>query len=222
MVVALSVIAAVSALLVAVVNDATKEAIELSQQQAEEEAKFKALRISSDEARVLRDTTRVISDFEVTVSTIANKAGDSIVGYAVKAPSITKNGYGGRITLMVGFKELDGEAVVDSVVVLSQKETPGLGANMEKKDNSLVCSVLGKSASSLKFGVSKEGGSFDALTGSTISSRAYANAVETAYAGYLWAKGALDLSTEAVAAAPTGASNMKQMNEPEAQERRAE
>ena len=214
MVIALFAITAVSAFLVAVVNDATKEAIELSQQQAEEEAKFKALRISSDKARVLRDTTRVISDFEVTVSTIANKAGDSIVGYAVKAPSITKNGYGGRITLMVGFKELDGEAVVDSVVVLSQKETPGLGANMEKKDNSLICSVLGKSASSLKFSVTKEGGSFDALTGSTISSGAYANAVETAYAGYLWAKGLLDTSK----AAPTGASNNKNYaKEPKAQ-----
>ena len=222
MVIALSVITAVSALLVAVVNDATKEAIELSQQQEEENAKYKVLHTSSDEARVLRDTTRVISDFEVTVSTIANKAGDSIVGYAVKAPSITKNGYGGRITLMVGFKELDGEAVVDSVAVLSQKETPGLGANMTISGNKLETSVMGKRASSLKFSVTKEGGSFDALTGSTISSRAYANAVETAYAGYLWAKGALDLSTEAVAAAPTGASNMKQMNEPEAQERRAE
>ena len=205
MVVALSVIAAVSALLVAVVNDATKEAIELSQQQEEENAKYKVLHTSSDKARVLRDTTRVISDFEVTVSTIANKAGDSIVGYAVKAPSITKNGYGGRITLMVGFKELDGEAVVDSVAVLSQNETPGLGANMTKEGNSLERSVVGKSASSLKFGVSKDGGSFDALTGSTISSRAYANAVETAYAGYLWAKGLLDTSK----AAPTGASNNK-------------
>ena len=50
---------------------------------------------------------------------------------------------------------------------------------------------MGKSATSLRFSVTKEGGSFDALTGSTISSRAYANAVESAYAGYLWAKGSL-------------------------------
>ena len=51
-------------------------------------------------------------------------------------------------------------------------------------------------------------GSFDSLTGSTISSRAYANALETAYAGYLWAKGELDTSEEAIADAPTGASTV--------------
>ena len=205
MVIALSVITAVSALLVAVVNNATKGAIELSQQQAKDAAKYKVLGVTSEEAIVLSDTTRRIGDFDVTVSTVVSRADNSVVGYAVEAPSITKSGYADRITLMVGFKEQEGKVVVDSVAVISQKETPGLGANMTKEGNSLERSVVGKEASSLKFSVSKEGGSFDALTGSTISSRAYANAVETAYAGYLWAKGLLDTSK----AAPTGASNNK-------------
>ena len=219
MVIALFVITAVSALLVAVVNDVTKGAIELSQQQAKDAAKYKVLGVTSEEAIVLADTTCRIGDFEVTVSTVVGKADNSVVGYAVEAPSITKSGYADRITLMVGFKEQDGDAIVNSVEVLSQKETPGLGANMTKPGNSLERSVVGKGASSLKFSVSKEGGSFDALTGSTISSRAYANAVETAYAGYLWAIGALDTSAEAVEAAPTGASVSYEnlTNEPEAQ-----
>jgi hypothetical protein len=48
-------------------------------------------------------------------------------------------------------------------------------------------------ADELVFEVKKDNpnGSFDALSGSTISSRAYANAVETAYAGYLMYKGLL-------------------------------
>ena len=219
MVIALFVITAVSALLVAVVNDVTKGAIELSQQQAKDAAKYKVLGVTADEATVLSDTTRRIGDFDITISTVVAKADNSVVGYAVEAPSITKSGYADRITLMVGFKEENGETVVNSVEVLSQKETPGLGANMTKPGNSLERSVVGKSASSLKFSVSKEGGSFDALTGSTISSRAYANAVETAYAGYLWAIGALDTTDEAVEAAPTGASKpyVEQTNEPEAQ-----
>ena len=219
MVIALFVITAVSALLVAVVNDVTKGAIELSQQQAKDAAKYKVLGVTSDEAIVLSDTTRRIGNFDVTVSTVVSKADNSVVGYAVEAPSITKSGYADRITLMVGFKEQDGDAIVNSIEVLSQKETPGLGANMTKPGNSLERSVVGKGASSLKFSVSKEGGSFDALTGSTISSRAYANAVETAYAGYLWAIGALDTSAEAVEAAPTGASVSYEnlTNEPEAQ-----
>ncbi|MBO7313146.1 MAG: FMN-binding protein, partial [Alistipes sp.] len=120
--------------------------------------------------------------------------------------SITKNGYADRITLMVGFVEQEGEAIINGVEVLSQKETPGLGANMTKEDNSLIRSIAKKNPASLKFSVTKEGGSFDALTGSTISSRAYANAVETAYAGYLWATGRLDTSNEALDAAPSGAS----------------
>ena len=219
MVIALFVITAVSALLVALVNDVTKGAIELSQQQTKDAAKYKVLGVSSEEAVVLSDTTRLIGDFEITVSTVASKADNAILGYAVEAPSITRSGYADRITLMVGFKEQDGDVVVNLVEVLSQKETPGLGANMTKAGNSLERSVMGKSASALKFSVSKEGCSFDALTGSTISSRAYANAVETAYAGYLWATGGLDTSDDAVEAAPTGASIPYESltNEPEAQ-----
>lgn len=219
MVIALFAITAVSALLVAVVNDVTKGAIELSQQQAKDAAKYKVLDVTSEEAIVLSDTTRRIGDFDVTVSTVVSRADNSVVGYAVEAPSITKSGYADRITLMVGFKEQEGKAVVNSVEVLSQKETPGLGANMTKEGNRLERSVVGKEASSLKFSVSKEGGSFDALTGSTISSRAYANAVETAYAGYLWATGELNTGNEALEAAPTGASKpyVEQTNEPEAQ-----
>ncbi len=219
MVIALFVITAVSALLVALVNDVTKGAIELSQQQAKDTAKYKVLGVTSEEAVVLRDTTCLIGDFAVTVSTVASRADNTVLGYAVEAPSITKSGYADRITLMVGFKEQNGDVVVNLVEVLSQKETPGLGANMTKEGNSLERSVVGKSASQLMFSVSKEGGSFDALTGSTISSRAYANAVETAYAGYLWAIGKLDTSEEALEAAPTGASLSYDSltNEPEAQ-----
>lgn len=219
MVIALFVITAVSALLVALVNDVTKGAIEFSQQQTKDAAKYKVLGVTAEEAIVVRDTTRLIGDFEITVSTVVAKADNAVVGYAVEAPSITRSGYADRITLMVGFKEQNGEAVVSLVEVLSQKETPGLGANMTKAGNSLERSIVDKSASSLKFSVSKEGGSFDALTGSTISSRAYANAVETAYAGYLWAIGALDTSKEKLEAAPSGASipYTSLTNEPEAQ-----
>ena len=95
---------------------------------------------------------------------------------------------------MVGFVEDEaGRAKIHGVKVLSQKETPGLGANMIKPGNKLESSILGKYAEELTFKVKKDDpkGSFDALTGSTISSRAYANAVETAYAGYLMKKGLL-------------------------------
>lgn len=220
MVIVLFSITAISALLVALVNNMTKDAIALSQQQTKNLAKFIVLDTTAEEARVERDTTINIGDFAVTASTVVRQSDNTILGYAVEAPSITKNGYADRITLMVGFVEQDGEAIINGVEVLSQKETPGLGANMTKEDNSLIRSIAKKNPASLKFSVTKEGGSFDALTGSTISSRAYANAVETAYAGYLWATGRLDTSNEALDAAPSGASmpyEEMNNNEPEAQ-----
>jgi electron transport complex protein RnfG len=220
MVIVLFSITAISALLVALVNNMTKDAIALSQQQTKNLAKFIVLDTTAEEARVERDTTINIGDFAVTASTVVRQSDNTVLGYAVEAPSITKSGYADRITLMVGFVEQDGEAIINGVEVLSQKETPGLGANMTKEDNSLIRSIAKKNPASLKFSVTKEGGSFDALTGSTISSRAYANAVETAYAGYLWATGRLDTSNEALDAAPSGASmpyEEMNNNEPEAQ-----
>ena len=217
MVVVLFTITAVSALLVALVQDITKDAIATANQEAKNVAKYKVLSTTAEEAMVVADTTRHIGDFQITVSTVQRKADQSIVGYAVEAPSITKSGYADRIVLMVGFVEEGDGCVVNGVEVLSQKETPGLGANMTKEGNSLERSIVGKSAKDVKFGVTKEGGSFDALTGSTISSRAYANAIETAYAGYLWATGRLNTSAEAVEAAPSGASMTYDNSEPEAQ-----
>lgn len=220
MVIVLFSITAISALLVALVNNMTKDAIALSQQQTKNLAKFIVLDTTAEEARVERDTTINIGDFAVTASTVVRQSDNTVLGYAVEAPSITKSGYADRITLMVGFIEQEGEAIINGVEVLSQKETPGLGANMTKEDNSLIRSIAKKNPASLKFSVTKEGGSFDALTGSTISSRAYANAVETAYAGYLWATGRLDTSNEALDAAPSGASmpyEEMNNNEPEAQ-----
>ena len=181
-------ITAVAAFLVGMVNNITKETIAQTEQRNKDLAKLEVLPEFEGEAQ-FEDKCCDIGDFKVNVTTV--KAGDAVVGYAVEAPSITRGGYADRITLMVGFVEKGDTTIINGIKVLKQSETPGLGANMTKEGNSLERSAVGKEPKSLTFAVSKEGGSFDALTGSTISSRAYANAVETAYAGYLWAKGEL-------------------------------
>lgn len=228
MVVVLFAITAISAFLVASVNNLTKETIAATNQAAKDKAKLEVLPAVDGEV-ILTDTVREISDFEVRVTTVKRKADNTLVGYAVEAPSITRGGYADRITLMVGFVEQGDSALIHGVKVLSQKETPGLGANMTKPGNKLEASIMRQNdPQKMVFEVKKvdPNGSFDALTGSTISSRAYVNAVETAYAGYLWATGRLDTSDEAVAAAPSGAStagavstnNEEYQMEPEAQE----
>ena len=228
MVVVLFAITAISAFLVASVNNLTKETIAATNQAAKDKAKLEVLPTVDGEV-ILTDTVREISDFEVRVTTVKRKADNTLVGYAVEAPSITRGGYADRITLMVGFVEQGDSALIHGVKVLSQKETPGLGANMTKPGNKLEASIMRQNnPQKMVFEVKKvdPNGSFDTLTGSTISSRAYVNAVETAYAGYLWATGRLDTSDEAVAAAPSGASTAGAVStndeeyqmEPEAQE----
>ena len=214
MVLVLFTITAVSALLVGLVDNITKDTIAQTELNAKNIAKFQVLNANKSEAVVGEEQVFAIGDFEVVVSTVVSKEDNGeVLGYAVEAPSITKSGYGGRIKLMVGFVEEAGNVTISGVKVLAQSETPGLGANMTKEGNSLERSAVGKEPKSLAFAVSKEGGSFDALTGSTISSRAYANAIETAYAGYLWATHRLDTSEEAVEDAPSGASMTYDINE---------
>lgn len=218
MVLVLFVITFVSALLVGAVDMVTKDTISETELKAKNEAKFAVLNTTADKAMVLADSVYAAGDFEIVVSRVVDKADNTkVVGYAVEAPSITKTGYGGYITLMVGFVEENGVAKVNGVQVLKQNETPGLGANMTKDGNSLEKSILGANPAELRFAVSKEGGDFDALTGSTISSRAYANAMETAYAGYLRATGQLDETKIKGATAVSGATNTyedKPTNEP--------
>ena len=194
MVLVLFTITAVSALLVGLVDYITKDTIAQTEMNAKNIAKFNVLCTSANEAIVAEEEVFTIGDFEVVVSTVVDKGDNSkVLGYAVEAPSITKSGYGGRIKLMVGFVENADNVTIKGVEVLLHNETPGLGANMTQPGNALEKSILEKNPAEMIFKVKKDdaNGSFDSLTGSTISSRAYANAVETAYAGYLHAKGLL-------------------------------
>ena len=92
-----------------------------------------------------------------------------------------KNGFGGKIWLMVGFNP-DGS--VANYSVLEHKETPGLGSKMDVwftpngKGN-----ITGKTPGTQGLKVSKDGGDVDAITAATISSRAFLDAVNRAAAG---------------------------------------
>ena len=117
---------------------------------------------------------QTIDDMPIKVYTATN-SGEK-VGYAVE--SMTKNGFGGVIRMMVGFAP-DGQIL--NVNVLQQAETPGLGTKMADEDNALLNSIKDKKAWEIEFKVKKDGGELDALTAATISSRAYYEAVERAY-----------------------------------------
>lgn len=96
------------------------------------------------------------------------------VGMAIIGSS--KKGFSGLIKLMIGFKQ---NGTIKNIVVLEQKETPGLGTKM--KDEKFVKQFREKDPSKFNLKVIKDGGDVDALTGATITSRAYCEAVQMAY-----------------------------------------
>lgn len=107
------------------------------------------------------------------------KQEDEIVACAIE--TYDNNGYGGKIKTMVG---LDKEGKVVNYSILEMNETPGLGAKAgewfkEKGD------IRGKLPSDESFKVSKDGGEIDAITASTITSRAFIESIKAAHKAYL-------------------------------------
>lgn len=110
------------------------------------------------------------------------KKGDEVVGFAVN--SYSNNGFSGNIQIMVGF---DMENKVINYSVLSHAETPGLGSKMVdwfKDETKPGQNIIGKDLSQGELIVSKDGGQVDAITASTITTRAFLEAVNRAYAVY--------------------------------------
>jgi electron transport complex protein RnfG len=68
--------------------------------------------------------------------------------------------------------------------VISHSETPGLGDKIDHRKHGFSLQFHGKNPETYKLVVSKEGGDVDAITASTISSKAFCDAVARAYAVY--------------------------------------
>ncbi len=111
--------------------------------------------------------------------------GGVAVGTAIQ--TFSKNGFSGQVDLMVGFLP-DGS--INSVEVIAHKETPGLGDKMESTKSDFSVQFKGKNPADFKLMVKKDGGDVDAITASTISSRAFCDAVLRAYNAYMKEGGA--------------------------------
>ena len=93
--------------------------------------------------------------------------------------STDPNGFGGNLKVLVGFNA-DGDIL--GYTVLEHAETPGLGAKAgEWFQKGQPGCIIGKNPGKNNFTVSKDGGDIDAITASTITSRAFLRAVQQAY-----------------------------------------
>ena len=100
------------------------------------------------------------------------------LGAAVES---TTGGFGGDLKVLVGFNP-DGKIL--GYTLLEHAETPGLGAKADKWfQKGEKGDIIGKDPK-VKLTVSKDGGQVDAITASTITSRAFLLAVNNAYNAY--------------------------------------
>ena len=179
MVVTLFLVTGIAAAGLGFVYDLTKGPIEVAKLKAQNEA-----------------IEQVLPDFDtlgISFKTLAEQGGDSLeffpaykngalVGTAVK--TYTKKGFGGFISIMAG---IDNSGNFSGYSVLEHEETPGLGSKMDvwfNNPDKPKQYVLGKNPNSTNFQVSKDGGEIDAITASTISSRAFLDALTRAYSSY--------------------------------------
>ena len=100
------------------------------------------------------------------------------LGAAVES---TTGGFGGDLKVLVGF---DPEGKILGYTLLEHAETPGLGAKADQWfQKGQKGDIIGKSPAE-PLTVSKDGGQVDAITASTITSRAFLKAVNQAYNAY--------------------------------------
>lgn len=139
--------------------------------------------IAENKARQLADGIKAVMNTDEVEVQRVDTVGASVVyhtsqGVAVQAKDT--NAFGGTLTILVGF---DAKGTILGYQILETSETPGLGAKADKwfqKDGK--GNIIGMNPGQNNMTVKKDGGEVDAITASTITSRAFLRAVNEAYA----------------------------------------
>ncbi len=109
---------------------------------------------------------------------VADKANQPL-GAAVESTTL---GFSGDLKVLVGFAP---DGTILGYTVLLSSETPGLGAKADQWfQKGSKGDIIGQNPAQEELSVTKDGGKVDAITASTITSRAFLKAVNQAYAAY--------------------------------------
>lgn len=191
----LTTICVLAALLLSAFFSLTESEIEQSAKEKQTAAISEVLPMENAQ---LKSEVVVLDEKEYTIYNAF--VGEDYVGTAVESSS--NSGFNGLVRVMVGFAP---NGKILNYAVLEQKETPGLGTKMEEWFKpqqeitpSLVERIFGFEVKKLQressivghmmqgaLAVKNDGGSIDAITAATISSRAFLDAVNKAYFVYL-------------------------------------
>ncbi|MBR1416005.1 MAG: RnfABCDGE type electron transport complex subunit G [Prevotella sp.] len=141
--------------------------------------KQKQLTLESGIKTVMQAQTLTVS----SIDTIQTDGRTFIVYNNEKGAAVQSStmGFGGELKVLVGF---DQEGNILGYTLLEHQETPGLGAKADQWfQEGQKGNIIGKNPAE-PLTVSKDGGQVDAITASTITSRAFLLAVNNAYNAY--------------------------------------
>jgi electron transport complex protein RnfG len=165
MIVVLCVLSVLSGGLLAAINNHTKAQAEL---QVLKYVKGPALR------KIFQDASNdpISSRFEIKEDKTTRNVFVGVIDgqpRGVAFETFGKGGYGGYVGLMVGVDVKDDKLI--GVAVTSHQETPGMGARAET-DTDFTGQFRGLPVKEEPFKVRQDGGTIDALSGATLTSRA--------------------------------------------------
>jgi electron transport complex protein RnfG len=180
MVLVLTGVAVVMGAVLALVNNVTSGPIEQQKEKALADG-IKTVMVCNDLVVAKTDTVKQNDAKGKELTYIIYQAKDAQgkdLGAAVES---TTGGFGGNLKILVGF---DPDGKILGYTLLEHAETPGLGAKADKWfQKGEKGDIIGKDPKE-KLTVSKDGGQVDAITASTITSRAFLLAVNNAYSAY--------------------------------------
>ena len=174
LVIVLAVICLVSAAVLGLINQVTVGPIQANTEKTVQESLRTVMPIDGD----YEDVTDQYSGDPVTVDVTGvsvpvkavYKAADE--GYVVE--TMSPNGFGGALDMMAG---VDNDGNVTGIAIISHAETSGLGS--KSTDPEWQAQFKGVNGT---IGVTKDGYQINAITGSTITSRAVCDGVNAAIA----------------------------------------
>ena len=176
MAIVLTAVTMISAALLGVMHSVTADPIAAIEKKTLEDGISKVLLAQGKQIDVQVEDLNVKGDdgkeHFFTVYTASENG--AVIGKAVKT---SVNGFSPDLTVLTGF---DAEGNILGYEILKTAETPGLGAKANawfQKESGEKRTIVGKNPGKNNLTVSKDGGEIDAITASTITSRAFLKAV---------------------------------------------
>lgn len=181
MVVVLVAVAVVMGAILALVNEVTAAPIAAQKEKTLADGIKRVMQSDDICVDETKDVTISVSDgkaYDFVVYETRSQSGEAL-GAAVES---SVSGFGGNLKVLAGFNPA-GELL--GYTILEHAETPGLGAKAttwfqaDGKGN-----IIGRSLEGITLSVKQDGGDVDAITASTITSRAFLKAINYAYAAF--------------------------------------